>query len=176
MRRLHQDKHNWGQSLIFALGDYAGGGLWIQGQGEVNIHHCPAVLESTDFHATMPFCGRRYCVVAYTSARAAHFTEEERCTLQKAGFPVPTCVELRTGTQYQRVVMETESQKVRSTLPPHTLPSHILPPHILPSHTSCPHTSCPHTHPALTTCPCTPCPQSCPRSYPQSCPQSCPRS
>lgn len=112
MRRLHQDRHNLGQSLIFALGEYAGGKLWTQACGAQSIHCRPTILESADFHATMPFRGRRYCVIAFTSGRAPRFTEEDRCTLQSAGFPVPTQDELDAGPQYQRRELQTEQQKV----------------------------------------------------------------
>jgi len=61
----HVDRHNLGDSLIIALGDFTGGHFDVEGQ-PFDVHHQPLLFNGAlSVHATAPFQGTRYSIVLY---------------------------------------------------------------------------------------------------------------
>ncbi len=81
---LHRDRKNKGDSLIIALGNYTGGGLWVAGRGELGIHGKWTRLDGNTPHGPLPSTGERYTIVLYTNSEigtASSDVLEVRCHL-----------------------------------------------------------------------------------------------
>jgi hypothetical protein len=66
---LHRDRNNRGESLIIALGNYTGGGLWVAGSGEFDIHDKWKKFDGNIPHGPLPSKGERYSIVLYTNSK-----------------------------------------------------------------------------------------------------------
>lgn len=67
---LHVDGNNLGPSWIIGLGDYTGGELWVQGEGQQNIKDTWYKFDGNVPHATYPIqSGTRYSAIFYTHKR-----------------------------------------------------------------------------------------------------------
>ena len=66
---LHRDRNNRGESLIIALGNYTGGGLWVAGSGEFDIHDKFMKFDGNIPHGPLPSKGERYSIVLYTNSK-----------------------------------------------------------------------------------------------------------
>lgn len=66
---LHRDRNNRGESLIIALGNYSGGGLWVAGSGEFDIHDKFMKFDGNIPHGPLPSKGERYSIVLYTNSK-----------------------------------------------------------------------------------------------------------
>merc|ERR1712032_1326216 len=64
---LHCDANNLGPSLITCLGSFTGGGLYVHGQGQVDVKDRFYKFDGNVPHLTCPFKGERYCVIYFVS-------------------------------------------------------------------------------------------------------------
>jgi hypothetical protein len=63
----HKDKGNQGVSYTISFGNYTGGNLAILGQEPVDTRHRGYLFNGAENeHWTLPFEGRRFCLVFYT--------------------------------------------------------------------------------------------------------------
>mmetsp|Transcript_43885 Transcript_43885/g.103793 ORF Transcript_43885/g.103793 Transcript_43885/m.103793 type:complete len:552 (-) Transcript_43885:78-1733(-) len=110
--RLHVDANNVGKSLIYGLGNYSGGELWVEdGEGEEGMFLAEPVrsrfgyragemyagtlhdvrgqmveFDGNRLHCTQNYEGERYTLVFYTNDQYLAATDEVRHGLAEAGF------------------------------------------------------------------------------------------
>jgi len=93
---LHRDRNNIGNSAIFAVGDFDGGELYVEGNGvlDLQISTDAIIIPFDAWHGTLGFTGRRYSIVAYTAneLKTLPAKSELRGDLQQAGFSLPACM------------------------------------------------------------------------------------
>ena len=80
----HIDKNNIGPSLIFALGDYSGGSLVIEGK-PYNIKNTILYFDGKKGHWVEPFVGDRYSIVFFTHTFKPPNPSERKIKVQKDG-------------------------------------------------------------------------------------------
>ena len=88
--QLHRDKNNVGLSLICLFGNFDGGEL-LSGEGQVWLS-CPGdvlCFDGTQPHASSPYTGRRYSIVAFQHESAARLSSHDRAYLSSLCFPLP---------------------------------------------------------------------------------------
>jgi hypothetical protein len=65
---MHVDRNNLGPSLFIAIGDFQGGGLWVDGIGTINAKYKWCIFNGNHGHMTLPFKGTRYSFVFFTQS------------------------------------------------------------------------------------------------------------
>ena len=66
----HRDANNIGVSGIIGLGDYQGGEINVEGQGDIDIWHRPLVFNGSKLtHYTKPFTGERWSLVFFDNIK-----------------------------------------------------------------------------------------------------------
>ena len=63
--KLHVDRGNLGPSVIFAVGEFTGGKLFIEGKGERVIKNKMYKFDGNTPHKAMPHTVRRYSIVFF---------------------------------------------------------------------------------------------------------------
>ena len=66
--RPHVD-FSHGDAYVLTLGRFTGGGIWLQGQSNFYDARQGLLFDSRRYHATEPYAGTRYSLVAYTQRR-----------------------------------------------------------------------------------------------------------
>ena len=121
----HVDRANVGESWILGLGDYEGGELWVEGDGEElfsgmrgsrhDIRHRWHKFNGQRVHATCPYDGYRVSVVFFTLPAAGRVS----LVLRSLGFRAPSQIPLGAPPAYRVFICSTRRAQglVRDTLP-----------------------------------------------------------
>ena len=120
----HVDRANVGESWILGLGDYEGGELWVEGDGEElfsgmrgsrhDIRHRWHKFNGQRVHATCPYDGYRVSVVFFTLPAAGRVS----LVLRSLGFRAPSQIPLGAPPAYRVFICSTRRAQglVRDTL------------------------------------------------------------
>lgn len=93
MSALHIDRGNLGMSYIVGVGQYEGGGLWVQddacddGGMALNVRHEWQRFDGTRAHCTLPYAGTRYTLIYFTQRAHTGLSAANRARLTALGFP-----------------------------------------------------------------------------------------
>jgi FkbM family methyltransferase len=90
---VHIDKNNAGLSLVVTVGDYDGGGLYVDGKPML-AHNTPHLFDGNFPHGTLPVNrdnGNYYSIVCYTRKEVFKLeeTDKVRTELKELGFNLP---------------------------------------------------------------------------------------
>ena len=117
---LHRDRNNIGDSAIFAVGDFDGGELYVEGNGvlDLQISKDAIIIPFDAWHGTLGFTGRRYSIVAYTAneLKTLPATCKVRGDLQRAGFSLPACMMGKSQKQVGTHTNAARKAEIRSEL------------------------------------------------------------
>merc|ERR1712110_1404203 len=83
---LHVDSGNMGPSLIYAMGQFEGGELYVHGKGKVNIKKRWYRFDGNTPHCTYPFTGTRYSLIFFVNQSYKLARKKELNHLERLGF------------------------------------------------------------------------------------------
>jgi len=98
---LHVDC-NVGASLTMSIGNFEGGGLYINNRGCVNTENRLVLFNGQEPHMAIPYEGKRYSFVFFTSVSYLTLPLEKRERLASFGYPLPNETELKYYIEYSK--------------------------------------------------------------------------
>ena len=98
---LHIDG-NVGPSLTLSVGDFEGGQLYINNRGCVDTHNKLVLFNGQEPHMALPYTGKRYSFVFFTSISYLSLPEQKRARLAEFGYPLPNEGELDYFKEYSK--------------------------------------------------------------------------
>ena len=119
----HRDSGNAGPSLIFALGEYEGGELEVDGRLH-SIRDAAMTFDGNQLHASYPFTGERWSIVAYFHEHLQSLKEDLKQQLELYNFQPETKQQakfVRMGSHGQCLVRQALVEQ-RPSRAPHWRP------------------------------------------------------
>jgi len=98
---LHVDC-NIGPSLIMSIGNFKGGELYINNRGCVNTEKKLVLFNGQEPHMALPYEGKRYSFVFFTSVSYLTLPREKRERLASFGYPLPNETEFKYYIEYSK--------------------------------------------------------------------------
>ena len=120
---LHVD-NNQGESMMISIGNFHGGGLWIDGVGERHTRHNFVKFDGNRPHMALDYeGGDRYSFVFFTSNSFIKLSTQDKTELKKLGFPTPNKKQLdkyiNMSADFRKITRAKRIEYARERMPAH---------------------------------------------------------